>query len=354
MSEITIQDRTTLRRFLEERFSLSELKIMAFDVGLDYEMFPHGTKPELVRSVITHLERRGELRGLVQRALEEIPDDGLVQILAKLPDKEGMQKVQIILSNDQIKSKPDLRQKLAALLGISQEEVMLIATAAGSVKVLVGLPPEAVTKLEQLDLPYQMEEYEIVEVKKFSILPKPLQRFWRGVVTEAITRSAGVAGTIAGGAAAAGSGLTVGKVVVWIIALILGALLLIGGGVAIWYQGLPDLTIVNNCGTTLSLATVPRPVRNVLRLPDEFGHNESIEFALLSGRGVYRLDVAGQPPQVVLTLPNELPGMNSSRVPLGPAATSEQFSFDGEMVKFPYETTLRRNQQAELVLCAGR
>ena len=51
--EVSPDVRSRLRLFLTERFSLSELKNLSFDLGVDYEMFPHQTKsaiPDLIEA----------------------------------------------------------------------------------------------------------------------------------------------------------------------------------------------------------------------------------------------------------------------------------------------------------------
>jgi hypothetical protein len=50
--EVSADIRSRLRQFLTERFSLSELKDLSFDLGVDYEMFPHQTKGELTSKEI--------------------------------------------------------------------------------------------------------------------------------------------------------------------------------------------------------------------------------------------------------------------------------------------------------------
>ena len=50
--EVSPDVRSRLRQFLTERFNLSELKDLSFDLGVDYEMFPHQTKGELSRELL--------------------------------------------------------------------------------------------------------------------------------------------------------------------------------------------------------------------------------------------------------------------------------------------------------------
>ena len=344
MSGLSIQDRTYLRKFLRDRFTLDELEDLAFDIGVDYEDFPHATKPDFVRGLIDYLENRKNVRPLVEYVIENRPDDNLVEILARLPMQNGLQKVQIILSNSKIQSKPDLKQKLAALLDISVADVNLIATAVGSVKLLVSLPPEAAERLKRLDLPHQLENYEIIEVDGFNVLPNPIQRTWRQIYSAKSAVKWIAIGTVVT------SGITIGKILLWIMASVTGLILLIGVGAAIWYQGRPDMMITNQCDTTLPIP-IPESARDFLNLPKEFGHGDSISFPVLSGAGTYELITQGQPPQVVLKLPRPLPFVNLDEIELGPEDKTEEFWLNGKRVDIPSRFEIGRNEQIELSLC---
>ncbi|MFT5195916.1 MAG: hypothetical protein ACI9EW_003468 [Cellvibrionaceae bacterium] len=344
MNEFSTQDRIYLRQFLRDRFNLEELKDLSFDIGVDYEDFSHTTKPDFVRGLIDHLENRKNIRALVELVIAQRPDEILVKILAKLPNPSGIEKVQIILSNAKILSKPDLKEKLADLLGISVNDVSLIATAVGSVKLLVSLPLEAITQLEQLDLPYRLENYEIIEVERFAVMSQPTRQTWRQIYTSTETvKWIGIGSVMT-------IGLTGLQILAWIGGGLLAIILLVGGGVAVWYQGRPDMTIINRCDTTLPIP-VPDFARSWLGLPEEFGNGDSTSFPLLSGAGTYELAIDGQAAQIVLKLPRPLPIINLSEIPLGPEDQSEEFWLNGQLVEIPSTFELGRNEQVELSLC---
>ncbi len=345
MNDFSSDDRTFLRQYLAEKFNLSELKTLAFDLGVDYEMFPHGTKPDLSRELIAYFERKDRLHSLIQGIIQVRPDNRLSLLLARFPEKDGIQKVQIILSNDQIKGKPDLQQKLAELLGISAGDVMVIATAAGSVKVLLGLPPEAAARLAALELPYQLAEYEIISVSFFASLPRPARDGWRSL----FQATAGTADVVIKGA---GMGL-LGKILLWLLGGVLVLLLIGGGATAVWWQGLPRMTIVNQCDRTLPIP-VPDIGRNLLDLPRELPRGQSLDFPLLSGRGIYRLIAVEQGRQstIVLLLPRPLPLVNTDRLDFGPMDETVRFNYNGTIVQVPTEFVVSRGQRGQLVLCA--
>jgi formylglycine-generating enzyme required for sulfatase activity len=63
-------DVVTLRLFLNERFSMEELRDLCADLRIDYEILPHSTKSELARELVMYCKRHdrvAELSELAQR-----------------------------------------------------------------------------------------------------------------------------------------------------------------------------------------------------------------------------------------------------------------------------------------------
>jgi len=83
---ISASERKYLRQYLTSRFSLGELKTLAFDLGLDYETMPHQTKADFPQALIAYCERLGPqtLKELLQAGLELRSDEGVGEILVKL------------------------------------------------------------------------------------------------------------------------------------------------------------------------------------------------------------------------------------------------------------------------------
>jgi hypothetical protein len=77
-------ERRKLREHLENRFSLEELKTLAFDLGVPYESLPHQTTQVLGRELIAYSERTNSLRDLIKQALQRRPDHSLRHIAARL------------------------------------------------------------------------------------------------------------------------------------------------------------------------------------------------------------------------------------------------------------------------------
>jgi hypothetical protein len=64
-------ERSQLREFLAKRFSLEELRSLAFDLAVDYESFPHETNEAFSRELIAYFERRGNLSFLLEEILKK-------------------------------------------------------------------------------------------------------------------------------------------------------------------------------------------------------------------------------------------------------------------------------------------
>jgi hypothetical protein len=177
--EVSPDIRSRLRQFLTDRFSLSELKDLSFDLGVDYEMFPHQTKGELSRELLGYFERKQNLSCLVAEMARQRPDDELVTMLAELGSCSPRSKVQIVLPADKLENRESLLSELAKVLGVTTDEVMLIATAPGSIRLLVSLPAEAAEQLMTLNPDHLGEAYEITSIDNYDSLSPEEQASWR-------------------------------------------------------------------------------------------------------------------------------------------------------------------------------
>lgn len=340
MSQLNSEDRAQLREFLSERFSLDEMKTLCFDLGLDYEEFPHATKSEFSRELIVYFQRHNKMGCLVAELIQQRPDEWLTGLLAQVSSCQPNQKVQVVLSNDRIKSRPDLKQKLAELLGISADEVMILATAAGSVKVLVGLPPGEAGKLIALPLPYQLHEYQIVSVTPYGKLPPAAQSSWRTAVTRTTLATTTTA--------TAGGGLPL------VVKILIGLLILAGimtAGVLIIRSRQPDLTVYNRCPNPLPIPA-PDPVKTILSLPEAIPPGGSINLPVVTGTGTYGLIIRGN--VMVLVLPRPIPGIGLSEVELGMMDRGTAVTLNGRPLNPPQRFQIEAGQSYELVICAPR
>lgn len=234
MSELSRADRAELRRFLVKRFNLSELKTLSFDLGVDYELFPHGTKAEFTRELISYFERRGNVRFLVEEMMRERQlSPELAAILANLEESSPREKVQMILPQlllEQL-NKPEVLSSIGRILGIPADEVALVAAAAGSVRLLIGLPGESARRLVAMQ-PKTIGGHAVGSVALFSELTAAAQSAW---LATALTNWSSTAG-----------GLVSGFTLPWMLRLLvwLGAGVLLVAGVG---SALPGVTVINRC-----------------------------------------------------------------------------------------------------------
>lgn len=177
---LTPTERAGLRQFLIDRFSLNELKDLAFDLGVDFELFSHQTKLDFSRELIAHFERRDRLGCLVTDILKRRQGDDLALLLAKLPKCSSARKIQIIVSEDLLEDVSGLLDELAKRLKVAKNEVVLIGAAWGSVRLLVGVPEKA-TDLDILSGIRSLGngKYQIVSIDAFASLDSASQNAWR-------------------------------------------------------------------------------------------------------------------------------------------------------------------------------
>ncbi len=82
IGEIAMYDRACLRKKIQDRFSPSDLRILCFDLGMDYDDLPGSGKAVKVVGLIQHFRKRDDLESLMAYCQEERPrihwDDCLI------------------------------------------------------------------------------------------------------------------------------------------------------------------------------------------------------------------------------------------------------------------------------------
>jgi len=174
-------ERSQLRQFLAKRFSLGELKNLAFDLSVDYESFPHATKEDFSRELLAYFERRGTLSCLLEEVLKQRDSEFLVELLARLSSGcSPRKKVQVILRDYSPKDRETFIQALALLLNLQPNDVMVLGIAHGSVKVLVGLPEGAAQSLTRSAIrELESGKFQIISIILFDSLGSEQQEAWR-------------------------------------------------------------------------------------------------------------------------------------------------------------------------------
>lgn len=170
-----------LRKFLAESFSIEELKDLAFDLGVDFELFAHTTKATLVRELIHYFIRRGHLRVLVLEILKIRQDACLIELLQILPPAPASKKVQVILSDSTPTDENEMRRELAKLFNVKADEIEFTSAAWGSMYLLINLPKKA---LDDQSLANINQQNHLVSVTPFSELDALSQQTWRLIAHE--------------------------------------------------------------------------------------------------------------------------------------------------------------------------
>lgn len=106
------EEKAHLRKFLVAHFALNDLKNIAFDLGIDYQLLSHKTKDELSRELVAYCEHRGQLHLLVSAILQERTDSALTQLLAKLTLRMPNEKEAIERDEQQAQQEQIIKQTI--------------------------------------------------------------------------------------------------------------------------------------------------------------------------------------------------------------------------------------------------
>lgn len=139
-AELNVEERTLLRQFMSEFFSLDELKEIAFDLHGDYELFRHETKSQLAVDLIMFCTRRRQLPTLINLVKIRYPNADLEKILVKLPLARSYKKVEIFVDDDLKGEFERFINQLVEKGKLSREEISLMGIAAGSARLLISIP----------------------------------------------------------------------------------------------------------------------------------------------------------------------------------------------------------------------
>ena len=63
---VAILDRPKPDRLLAVDYNLAELKVLSFDIGVEWEELPQGPKSQMIVELIQHVRRRGKFAMLVE------------------------------------------------------------------------------------------------------------------------------------------------------------------------------------------------------------------------------------------------------------------------------------------------
>ena len=171
-------DKAQLRQFLQDHFSLEELKTLAFDLGVNYELIPHRTRGEFSRELVAYFERKDDLSCLLQKVLATRHSDELVKLLIKLSACSPRKKIQIILRGVSREIPPELLAQLATATGATADEIELICALQGSLHLLISLPEEAADVLTQSHPDLAGVAYKFESLEPYETLDETSHTAW--------------------------------------------------------------------------------------------------------------------------------------------------------------------------------
>lgn len=179
-------ERAELHRILEGQFNLTELKNIAFYIGVDYEIFNQQSISDFARELILYCQRRGRLSCLVEELLKQRQNlvKKLADWLIKLSPCQDTAKVQVIIA-EPVTDLPVLLTELAGVLRIAPEEIVLITAVRGSSRLLLQIPVTAVdfTHFSRI-FTLLNNQYHVLSIQEFLFLDQKVQQVWRIAATQ--------------------------------------------------------------------------------------------------------------------------------------------------------------------------
>lgn len=182
-SNLQSVERAQLRDFLVNHFGQDELELLAFDLGVDYELLSYHNKQKLSLELVAYFERRNRLGCLLNEVICRRPLNNLTHLLEKVPACAPLTKIQIISH-----ASPEISEEIETFLeylaqkhGLSREEMSLIAVAQGSLYLLLGLPE---AKARALQNSGNESVGDTFEATVFASLSGRSRNIWRMVALE--------------------------------------------------------------------------------------------------------------------------------------------------------------------------
>lgn len=184
--DLSTEDRLVVVSYLEKRFNIQELKNLCFDVGISHENFLHDTKPTFARELILYCERAQQINCLLKIANKKRRDKVITSIIKKIEDCQSLTKIEIVFPSESLNITPeDLRIALCELfVGVSPNQIEIIAIASGSIHILVSIP-SAVIRLNMSIMKKEKNFLMIKDVEErvfirlFDDLTPSYQGVWR-------------------------------------------------------------------------------------------------------------------------------------------------------------------------------
>lgn len=182
VNEIVLSTDVKLQQFMARRLDEDELKDLAFDASVNYTLFTHQTEEELSQALVQHFANQNALGCLAHQIQRHWPSKYIARlfprpIICALPIK-----VQVLLATDEGSriNLGDLQGTLAAHFDVAVKQITIIGAAKRSLRVLVGVPEDAVNLRVLSEIhPHGDEKCTLISLTIFESLSREMQRAWR-------------------------------------------------------------------------------------------------------------------------------------------------------------------------------
>lgn len=142
--------RSQLRQVFISNFELHELKDALFDVGADFFLFAYQNKHDFSHHLLPYLEQRRRLSCFVVEMLTYRFAPAIAHLLPSLPPCQSLMKLQVVMGEVTSGWVERLTTELAERLELTREQVVVVAGATHTLRLLVALPPEAGQRLVEV------------------------------------------------------------------------------------------------------------------------------------------------------------------------------------------------------------
>ncbi len=171
-----------LRQFMARRLDADEIKDLVFDISGEYTLFRYRVEGELARALVNYISESQTFHCLAQQLQKHWPSKYIARLFPKSVICVLPAKVQVLIATDE-GSKihlQELQKTLASHFGIPVEQVTIIGAAKRSLRVLIGVPADAVNPHVLSDThPCGDEKCTLISLTAFEALPREMQNAWR-------------------------------------------------------------------------------------------------------------------------------------------------------------------------------
>lgn len=175
-------ERIQLKEYLERHFDLGELQNLAFELGASYKAFRWRTQQGFVDALIKHCEPGRQLSRLLLEIMRKAPSQDMLELLVEFPPLDPPTKVVVLLAKDHDSSESEVEEMLLAdLLRIPDAQLVVMAAAHTSLRLLLGLPKETAQALLLRSKQHTLEHHgwRVTNVFSYESLDQTSQQAWR-------------------------------------------------------------------------------------------------------------------------------------------------------------------------------